>query len=177
MQKTTLTARSSQGSCTARPTRPPSSQQSGHRQIDEVDTRSVLSLAQILAASWVTVAHQYPRKYSLEGGQLGAAQLGLGRPAQGPLIALLGKTDPWAQAGVGQVGGQATAAHRLPAPHPARQSSRPQEPPSGGPSRACNWPGDLRGRRGLPEASAPFLAKWKLEHLQCGPCVRKWEKL
>lgn len=46
-----------------------------HRQIDEMETRSVLSSAQIPGASRVTVAHQYRRKYSLESGQLGAAQL------------------------------------------------------------------------------------------------------
>ena len=61
---------------TAQPTCPPSPpQQSGLGQIDEVGTRSVLSSAQLLAASWVTEAHQYWGKYSLDGGQLGAAWL------------------------------------------------------------------------------------------------------
>ena len=79
---------------TARPTCPPSPpQQSGRGQIDEVGTRSVLSLAQLLAASWVTEAHQYWRKYSLEGGQLGAAWLTHGWPEQCPQTVPLGKAD------------------------------------------------------------------------------------
>lgn len=53
-------------------------------QIDEVGTRSVLSLAQLLAASWVTEAHQYWGKYSLEGGHQGAAWLTHGWPEQCP---------------------------------------------------------------------------------------------
>lgn len=151
LQKTTRTAWGGQDSCGARPTRLPPPQHSGHRQIDEAETRSVLSLAQILAASWVTGAHQYPRKYSLEGGQLGPAQLAEGRPDQCPRIALLGKTDAECGEGWGQEGGQVTGLTHPACPRP----HTPQEAPSGGPSTACNWTGDRRRRGGCRKSPSP----------------------
>ena len=55
----------------AQPTCPPSPpQQSGRGQMDEAEAPSILSLAQLLAVSWVTVAHQYLRKYSSEGAPI-----------------------------------------------------------------------------------------------------------
>lgn len=67
--KTALRPREGQDPHTARTAPPlPSLLPSrvGSQQIDELESRFVLSLAQLLAASWVTQAHQYQRKYSLE---------------------------------------------------------------------------------------------------------------
>lgn len=71
--KTPLRPREGQDPHTARTAPPPPSllpSRVGSREIDELESRFVLSLAQLLAASWVTQAHQYQREYSLECGPI-----------------------------------------------------------------------------------------------------------